>query len=100
MHFCQSQRDCPICREEVIGVRRNHTMAKIVNVYVRLNPSMERSASEKATCDLLNVINDNIVSRLLFEYYRRKQSLLSMRFFRTFQEMDRLEQWLFEIIDI
>ncbi|CAO3671468.1 unnamed protein product [Umbelopsis ramanniana] len=54
------QRDCPICREEVIGVRRNHTMAKIVNVYVRLNPSMERSASEKATCDLLNVINDNI----------------------------------------
>ncbi|KAI9284711.1 hypothetical protein BC943DRAFT_59265 [Umbelopsis sp. AD052] len=54
------QRDCPICREEVIAVRRNHTMAKIINVYVRLNSSIERSASEKATCDLLDVIHGNI----------------------------------------
>ncbi|KAH8549322.1 hypothetical protein BGW37DRAFT_502665 [Umbelopsis sp. PMI_123] len=54
------QRDCPICREEVIGVRRNHTMAKIVNVYLRLNPSMERSQSDKQACDLINVINGSI----------------------------------------
>jgi hypothetical protein len=75
-------------------------MAKIVNVYVRLNPSMERSASEKATCDLLNVINDNIVSKLLYGNFRRELSLLSMVLSRTFQAMVQLEQWLSEIIDI
>lgn len=67
MLFCSShivprKRDCPICREEVIGIRPNHTMAKIVNVYLRLNPSLDRPQLEKETCDLVNVISGSIVS--------------------------------------
>lgn len=45
----------------MIGIRPNHTMAKIVNVYLRLNPSLDRSQSDKDACDLVNVINRSMV---------------------------------------
>lgn len=81
----------------MIGIRPNHTMAKIVNVYLRLNPSLDRPQLEKETCDLVNVINGSIVS---FGVLVMVPWIVCSLGGRTFQAMGRPGLWLFVIVDI
>lgn len=59
--WLKRSKECPICREQAITVKKNSLINNTIESYLQVNPSLKRDPAELETQEKMNIFKNDIV---------------------------------------